>query len=396
MVNEKAQEVIIVGAGPSGLTTARLLAASGIKTIVLERSADFRQRGFNSQIISEAPLERIFGKVDINFERSLSECRAYILQEDSFISVNSRNDNQKRFIVSREAINNWMINQVKKTGVEVCFGTVVRELINNEGKIIGVKTDDKELFCDVVVVAEGTTPILTKHSGLRKGDLTYDQVILFAEETIDLPSELIETRFNLLSGLNLGLAGKFFLDFNSLNQTQGIGYIFTNNNSISLGAGILLGDSISKEININQFLEKFKSHPAITPLIAGGITSNYASYMLPFTKGEFSALKLFADGCLVVGGAAMLVNPFSWDLPTLSVISGELAARTIIRAKEYNDFSSKTLFSYKKDLDETKEFSDLKNQEYLNGLSQQSNRNYSTSDFRILNDLASYGLGKNK
>ena len=369
MVNQKAADVIIVGAGISGLTAAKILAENGIKTIVLERASDFSGKSFYSQIVSKEHLEKAFGKLNVKMERTLSEFRDYLLKEDSFVSVNSRNHNEKYCLVSKEAISNWMANQVKKSGADVSFRTVVRELITDEGKIIGVKTDKEKLFSDVVIVAEGVSPVLTKHAGLRKGDLTPDQVMLFVEEIITLPSEFIETRFNLVP--NLGLVGKFSFDFASLNQMQGIGYIYTNKDSVSLGTGILLSDSISKEININQCQEKLKSHPAVSPFVSGGVINNYASYILPSCNKIETVHNnpLFStNGCLVVGGAAMLVNPFSWEISTLSIISGEIAARTIIKAKQYNDFSNKMLSSYEKELNEIQEYRDLKNKKSVDGM----------------------------
>lgn len=356
-------EVIIIGAGPSGLTAAKILAENGIKTIVLERAAKPGTKSSYSGIFSKELLERVFGKFNIEYERTLSECRAYLLQEDTFVSVNQRNNNEKRFIALRETVNSWMLNKAKSTGAEIVQKTVVRDLIVQDGKIIGVKTDEEEYFTSAVIVAEGVSPMLTKTSGLRKGELTSDQIMLFTEETINLHSDVIETRFNLKPGI--GLAGKFFVQFNSLNNINCSGYIYTNKNSISLGTGIALSDSVSKGVNINECQEKIKLHPAISPLIKDGITINYASYMLPCNKGDLSCLKIFSDGCLIVGGAAMLVNPFEWDVSLLPIISGELAARTVIKAKQNNDFSSKTLSSYEKELRKIQEFKDLQNQKCI-------------------------------
>lgn len=348
MVANKDTEVIVIGAGPSGLTTAKLLASSGIETIVLERVTSPGIKNFYSGIASGDLLEDIFGRFWNGIapvERHLSEYRVYLLQEDSFTSTNTRSKSENNYIVLRKSFNNWMLSEVKNSGVQVLLETLVTDLIVKDKKVCGVKTSKREYFSDVVIIAEGTNSVLTKQAGLRTGELTPEQVFLFVEENILLSSEIIEERFNVAGGE--GIVARFFTQ--SIFNMQSIGYLSTNKDSVSLGVGVHLSELISHGVNINHCQEKLKNHPAVRPLIAGGTTDGYFSYILPSSIGGYHGMplpRIYTSGCLLIGGAGLMVDLFSWDLSTLAVISSKLAAETIIKSKELNDYSKNSLSFY--------------------------------------------------
>ncbi len=346
-------EVVIIGAGPAGLSTARLLADSGIKTFVLEKSTKAGANNFFSGVIEKEIIEDVFGKITDEesekyyapIERKLTEYRAYLLSRDSFIAVNERKNLKRRFIVLNEAFNNWMCKQAQDSGAKVIFETIAEELIINNSKICGVKTNSGDFYSNAVVVAEGVNSLLTKKSGLRKGEISPEQVFLFAEETIELHSDIIHERFNINE--KEGVSIRLFME--ELVSMPSTGYLHTNKNSITLGIGILFSKSLFKGININQCLELLKKHPGIYPLIKNGTTIHYSSYILPFhteEKSPCSAVKRYENNCLVIGGASLLVDAFRADISSNAVLSGKLAGEAIIRAKDLNDYSKKTLSEY--------------------------------------------------
>ena len=398
-------EVIIVGGGPSGLAAAKTLADAKIKTIVLEKGDGTGSKNFFSGVVSDKLYNDIFGKPIIK-ERIISEFRAYFLDKKSFNYVNQRNEN---FIsVLRESFNRWMSKAVEKAGASIEYKTTARELLINEGKIIGVKTDNGNYFANVVIIAEGTNSLLTKQAGLKTGNYTPEHVFLFVEEDISIPSNVIEERLNLQTGC--GMSAKLFTS--SFFDIPSIALMHTNKNSISLSIGVLLSGSISKAININQFQENLKKHPAIKSMVKDGKLNNYSSFMLPISLNQNYDLpptKLFTNGCLIIGGAAMLINPFSWDLSYLAITSGKIAAESVIKAKELNDYSEKTLSIYEKTLRSLEQFKELKNQNSLkpkfdlpfikskeNQLSVLlNNKNINISEDKILESLSSAILYKN-
>ena len=105
-------------------------------------------------------------------------------------------------------------------------------------------------------------------------------------------------------------------------------------------------------------LDRFKKHPAIAPLIAGGETIEYSAHLIP-EFGYKKLPRLFADGVLVVGDAAGLVNPINREGANLAMISGKLAGQTVRFARERDDSSIATLSRYRELLDASIVLKDL-------------------------------------
>lgn len=368
MSNKKTSEVVIIGAGPSGLAAANMLGNAGIETIVLEKSTKAGSKNFHSTVIKQSLYENIFNskesnktqKSDLLYERTVNQQRIYLLKKDSYLVLNHHEENEKKIAVLKETLNYWMANIVENSGITIYENTVAKELITQSGKICSVRTDtNDEYYANVILIAEGVNSQLVKSSGLTSYNYSTDQFFLFVEENILLPSEVIEERLNLQKGQ--GMSGIFFTT--SFFELPSIAYLHTNKDSISLSIGIKFSSSISKETNINQFQEILKTHPAIKPIIAGGITNHYNSYMLPVITNDITNThtpKLYGDSFLLIGGAAHLVNPFSWDFSSLPIESAKIASETIIKAKNLNDFSKKSLSYYEKLLNESVEFKKLK------------------------------------
>lgn len=351
-------EVIIVGAGLSGLACAKVLADSHIKTIVLEKNTKEHSKRNSAFLIQKNTYEGIFGNFPNHFEnlfeREINEFRAYFLNNSSSMSISNQSNSNRYFSINYSRLTHYLTKLVETKGVEICFENIATELIYRENKFMGVKTEEGEYFSDVVVICDGVNSLLVKNSGLRSGDFTPNQIFIFAEETIDLKEEIN------------GFAAKIFTK--DYFKIPSIAYIQTNKDSITMRCGILFSESINSGLNINAFLEKLKLHPDISHLIKGGITRYYTSYILPAhlqIQSKYLMPRLSANGCVVIGGAGSLVNIFSWDLAALPILSGKLAALSIINAKKTGNYSEKNLSGYKKSLEKTKEFKELFQQENL-------------------------------
>ncbi len=362
MSKKNKSEVLIIGAGPSGLLAAKVFSDNGIKASIIEKDAKNKKKSFYSSIINIQFYEEIFGGFIKNqtlaIEREITDYRAYFLKEGSFSCISNQNNNH--LCIKRELFNKALTDILESKGIQIFYETIGRELILENGKIKGIKTDDSEHYADVIIICEGANSILSKQAGLKSGELSPEETFLFVEETIEIPSEAIEERFNLQN--NKGLTAKIFT--HSFIEIPGINYMHTNKSSVTISSGILLSDSIKNSININDYHEKIKTHPGISPFISNGTTKTYSSYIMPaplkYSK-RANKVKLYSDNCLVAGGAAMFVNHFKWDISLLAAISGKIAAETVIEARGKNDYSEKSLSMYESKLRENKEYNDFIN-----------------------------------
>jgi electron transfer flavoprotein-quinone oxidoreductase len=259
------------------------------------------------------------------------------------------------YTVLRAPFDRWYASKAEEAGAEVYPEFTVVDLLWEDGAVVGVTTGDAEgeLLARCVVITDGANSLLAQKIGLHREWEPIEQALV-AKELIALPPDVIEARFGLPSGL--GTALEIFGE--STAGLLGYGFIYTNRESLSIGTGALLEDLIESGINVNDMLDRFKAHPAIVPLIAGGETLEYSGHLIP--EGGYKRLpQVFADGAVVVGDAAQLVNPVNREGGNLAMLSGKLAAQAIIEAKANDDFSAMSLSRYRELLDESVVMADL-------------------------------------
>lgn len=360
---DDAFDAIVVGAGPAGITAAREMAKAGLSVVVLERGQFPGAKNVWGGILYRQPTEEMVPgfEAEAPLERPIIEQRYLMLTDDSMIGMTYRTEQFAKppynaYSVLRSPFDRWHATTAEAAGAEVYSEFTVTDVIWEDGRVVGVTTGDPdgELRAHCVVLADGANSLLAKRIGLHREWAPMDQALV-AKELIGLPQEKIEDRFALPTGL--GAAFEIFGE--STRNLLGYGFVYTNKESISIGTGALLSDLIDTGYNVNDMLDRFKKHPAIAPLIHGGETLEYSGHLIP--EGGYDRLpKNFTDGVLVVGDAAGFVNPLNREGANLAMISGKLAAQTVLRAKERGDFSAATLSYYRTLLDQSIVMKDLK------------------------------------
>ncbi|MGD9711240.1 MAG: FAD-dependent oxidoreductase [Thermomicrobiales bacterium] len=356
-------DAIVVGAGPAGITAARDLAEAGLTVVVLERGQYPGSKNVSGGILYRHPTEEFAPgfEAEAPLERPIIEQRYLALTEDAmlgglFRSMKFAEPPYNAYSVLRSEFDQWYASRAEEAGAEIYPEFTVTELLVDSGKVVGVSTGepDGELESHVVVLADGANSLLARQVGLHREWTPMEQALI-AKELIALPADKIDDRFALPAGL--GAAYEIFGE--STWGMLGYGFIYTNRESISIGTGALLQDLMTSGRNVNDMLDRFKRHPAIAPLLQGGETIEYSAHLIP-EIGYDRLPGLYGDGVVVVGDAAGLINPINREGANLAMLSGRLAARSIIQAKEKADFTAASLASYQEMLDQSIIMSDLK------------------------------------
>ena len=366
-------EVIVVGGGPAGIACAVTIARAGHEVILIERGNFAGSKNVFGGAIYAQPTREVFPdfEKEAPVERLNVEHKYAILGEDdsTVISYRHKDAENPSYSVIRGKFDRWMAEQAKKEGVIIVEETVVRELLIENEKVVGVKTELEDYFADIVVLADGVNSLLAKQIGFRK-TIEPKDVALSVKEVIKLDKEKINERFNLSDdeGCIYEIFGGPMLGM------LGLGFIYTNKESLSIGLGIGLDELCERNLKPYEVLDALKSHPSIAPLIKDGELLEYSAHLIP--EGGYKKLPtLFGAGVMIAGDAAMLVNNLHWEGTNLAMISGKLAGETAVRALVRGDFSENMLSRYQKELENSFVMKDLKT--YRNLMDEAHNRNES-------------------
>lgn len=356
-LRENKTEVIVVGAGPAGISAAITVARAGHEVILIERGTFAGSKNvFGGAIYAEA-VKEIFPDFEEKapLERKNIEHKYAILGEDDSTIISYRKNHKEAvsYSVIRGKFDRWMAEEAKKEGVVLVEETVVRELIVEDEKVVGVKTELEDYYADIVILADGVNSLLAKQIGLRE-DIEPKDVAISVKEVIKLDKDVINNRF--LVEDNEGCVYELF--GGSMLGKLGLGFVYTNKDSISIGLGITLDELTEKKIKPYELLDKIKAHPSIAPLIKGGEVVEYSAHLIP--EGGYKKIPtLSGAGVMIVGDAAMLVNNLHWEGTNLAMVSGKLAGETAVVALSKKDYSEDTLARYQEALEKSFVMKDL-------------------------------------
>lgn len=358
-------DVIVVGAGLSGLATALTLSGEGVEVLVLERG-DYPGaknvtggrlyvnpvREFFHDLWPNAPLERLI----------LREGFALMAKERSvtleYSGSELGNEPPQSYSVLRARFDRWLAEQAESRGAMLLTKVRVDDVIRENGGVAGVIAGGDELRANVVIACDGVLSLIPEKAGLRSPGSPHDYAVGI-KEVIALDTGVINDRFGLER--NEGAARLFAGEVTR--GHFGGGFLYTNRDSISLGIVIGIGGLVGRASppDIPALLDAFKARPEIAPLIRGGDTVEYAAHAIP--EGGYRALgKLYGNGILVAGDAAGLALNMGVTVRGMeyALASGCLAARAVLKAREAGNFRTETLSLYGRLLEESFVLRDFK------------------------------------
>ncbi len=341
-------DVVIVGAGPSGLATAIKLKQlnSNLNVCILEKGAEVGAHILSGNVFETKALDELLP----NWKEERAPIKTKVSKEKFlFLSKNKSfswptwllpvvQKNHNNYIISLANLCRWLAEQAEKLGIEIFPGFPASEILYKEdGSVKGVTTLDMgldkngnkkdthqegmELHAKVTVFAEGCRghlgKILIKKYGLDQGKDPQQFGIGFKEIW-----EVSENQHQ--EGLVLHTAG-WPLD----NKTYGGSFVYhAEKKQIFIGYVVGL-DYQNPHLSPFDEFQRFKTHPVIRKMLNEGKRISYGARAL-IEGGIQSLPKMYMPGALLIGCDAGTLNMPKIKGSHTAMKSGIIAAEAII------------------------------------------------------------------
>jgi electron transfer flavoprotein-quinone oxidoreductase len=343
------------------------MARGGLDVILIERGRFAGAKNFFGGVLYTHALADVlpdYWDRKPPLERPITEQGYWLLSADSALRIMHKSERYRQepagaYTSLRASFDAWFAQQARDIGALVITKTtVIGFLKDSKGRVVGVATDRPEgdVHAPIVIIAEGVNNLLTQKLGLIETDLPPRFVALSVKEYIGLPAKDVEARFGL-SGSKEGVAIDIFGD--ATLGLPGEAFVYTDRAGVSIGVGMLLEEFVHHNLRPYEVLSRFKNHPVVRPYLAGGRPLEYGAHLIP-EMGYDRMPKLVADGVMVAGDAAGMVDALHREGTNLAMTAGRLAGEAALEAHRANDFSEGFLSRYRHRLEGSFVLKDLK------------------------------------
>ena len=345
---EMSYDVVIVGAGPAGLSTAIKLKQlnNQLSVCLLEKSSEVGAHILSGNVFETKALDELIPNwkelnapinTKVNSEEFLFLTKKKSFKIPNFLLPQSL-QNHNNYIISLSNLCKWLGEFAENLGVEIFPGFAASKLIFNEkGEVSGVQTGDMGLD-------KNGNPKDNFEPGINiKGKVT----VLSEGCRGHLGKEVIK-KFNLeannKSPQQYGIGFKEIWEINSENHKLGkvmhsVGWPLENdtyggsfcyhaeNNQIFLGYVIGL-DYKNPYLSPYDEFQQFKTHPEIKKILTGGKRISYGARAL-IEGGIQSLPQMHMPGALLIGCDAGTLNMPKIKGSHTAMKSGIIAAQVI-------------------------------------------------------------------
>lgn len=299
-------DVIIIGAGPAGSSTARFAAKSGLKTVILDKESFLRDKPCGGAL-SQRTVDLLGSKAKKSINVDVSGIYTW---SPSFLSV--RIPLKSGHFILRTSFDSALLRDAQVAGAEVFENTRATK-VHLGTDHVEVHSSHQSFQSRYVVLADGVHSRFARQLGIRGRWPINDMAItVFSETPYD--DDAITAQ--------LGTEERFLHLFFGI-VPKGYGWFFPKRGFVNIGIGSSLGIK-----NATKVYQRFVSHLKELGLLPSqGLTLQASKgYLIPFGH---PLPMTFNKKTLVVGDAAGFVSPLTGEGLYYGITSGKLAAETL-------------------------------------------------------------------
>jgi len=343
-------DVVVVGAGPAGLAAAIRLKqlAPDLSVAVLEKGSEVGAHIVSGAVVDPVGIDRLLPEwrgEETPINTAVTEDRFLWLSAGGALplprlAMPPMMSNHGCFIVSLGDVCRWLAGKAEALGVDILPGFAAVETLHDKaGAVVGVATGD------MGVAKDGS-----RKPWFQRGMELRAKYTLIAEGARGSLAKRLIARFGLDEACEpqkYGLGLKELWQVDSArhrpgfvqhtfgwpldNRTGGGSFLYhLGDNLVSIGFIVHLNYG-NPHLSPFEAFQRFKTHPAIAPTLAGGRRIGYGARAVS-EGGWQSVPKLAFPGGALIGCAAGLVNVPRIKGSHNAILSGMIAAENIAAA----------------------------------------------------------------
>jgi len=320
----KKYDIIVVGAGPAGTTTARKAAEKGASVLILDKKRDIGIPVRCAEGVSEQSLRNLIDVEDTWIAQIITKSKFVAPDGTEIESV----PGERGLILHRKIFDIALAEKAVRAGSHIITRAYVSGVIKNNEQVTGVRIEkngkEEEIKASVVIGADGIESHIGRWAGLN---------------VINKKSYMLPCYQMLLSNIDIDPeCVEFYLGEKV--APGGYLWIFPKGDCIAnVGLGIDIEKAGQKNpfTCLNEFIKKKFPHSACLSMTAGGVTSGPSPSVI------------VGNGLMLVGDAAFQINPLTGGGIINSMIAGEIAGRVAAEAVQEGNVSAKRLAVYQKE-----------------------------------------------
>lgn len=321
-------DVIVVGCGPAGSSTARYCAKHGLKTLALDRNLEIGTPVHCGEGLSDNSVRTL--KLDLPSNVIAQKVKGAVAYAPNGNRIPMSFMGTNGYVLERKMFDKWLAMEAGRAGAMTVPKSNVTDVIIENGFLKGVKANvigqETEIRSKMVVAADGVESLIARKAGIKGGKNP-----MFVDSGFQYE----------MANLDLEEPDMIILYFGNKIAPRGYVWIFPKGKDVA-NVGIGIAGNLGGEMTAKKYLDDWISK---NPAVRKGNILEVNGGCIPV--GNFLK-NMVMNGCLGVGDSVNQVNPIHGGGIAESIKAARIAGDVIARAIKGNDVSSRNLDEYNK------------------------------------------------